>query len=123
MNSLSIPENNPKWKDEFMYLLWDEGDWGTLFRSSFGRVMDGSPNDIVLLPEDQETYDALINDNGQIHSKDLLNEMTLREVGISPVSEKGISRPLNIFLLFYESFVVTISMNIFYSLFLFQLLS
>lgn len=89
VNSLSTPDNNLKWKDEYMYLAWEEGNWGTLFRSSFGSVMDGSPNDIVLSPEERVAYDTLIKDNGQTHSWDLLNEMTLREFGLSPVFEKG----------------------------------
>lgn len=72
-----------------MYLTWEDGDWGTLFKPSFGRVTNGSPNDIIMSAEHQITYDTLIKDNGQTHSWDLLNEMTLREVGISPVSEKG----------------------------------
>ncbi|KAK1379480.1 hypothetical protein POM88_026224 [Heracleum sosnowskyi] len=54
----SIPDNNPKWKIEFMYLVWG-GDWGTLFRRSFSRVSDGSPNDIVLTDEEAYAYDEL----------------------------------------------------------------
>ena len=40
----SIPENNQKWKSDFLYVHWEGGDWGTLFRKSFGRVFQmGAP--------------------------------------------------------------------------------
>lgn len=96
VNGLSIPENNLKWKDEFVYLLWEGGDWGTLFRQTFTRVMDGSPDEIQLSPEEQQAYDVLTTDNGTTHAWFLLKESSLREVGLSPVSEKG-----NQFLFFF----------------------
>ena len=65
------------------------GDWGTLFRSSFGKVVDGSPNDIVLSDEEQITYVVLTADKGKTHSWFLLRETVLVEHGLSPVSEKG----------------------------------
>lgn len=52
VNGLTIPENNIKWKKEFLYVVWEGGNWGTLFRSSFGKVVDGSPGDIVLSNEE-----------------------------------------------------------------------
>ena len=41
-NSASIPDNNQNWRNSFVGLRWENGDWGTLFRSSFGKVSDGS---------------------------------------------------------------------------------
>ena len=85
----SIPENNQKWKSDFLYVHWEGGDWGTLFRKSFGRVSDGSPDHIILSEEDQLAYNELIKDNGQSHYRTFLDELVMREVGISPVSQKG----------------------------------
>lgn len=41
------------------------GNWGTLYRSSFWKVCDGSPKSITLLPEEQLICDELIKDGGQ----------------------------------------------------------
>lgn len=62
---------------------------GTLFRSSFGKVVDGSPGDIVLSNEEYAAYAALTSDNGETQSWFLLKETVLVEHGLSPVSEKG----------------------------------
>ncbi|KAL8126026.1 hypothetical protein AgCh_013354 [Apium graveolens] len=48
VNGKSIPDNNLGWKKDFLFVIWEGGDWGSLFRSSFGLVVDGSPNDITL---------------------------------------------------------------------------
>lgn len=88
-NGLSIPDNNFKWKEKFVYLECEGDDWGTLFRSSFRKVMDGSPNKITLTIEEQVTFEALTEDDGKTHSWDLLNETTLRELKLSPVFAKG----------------------------------
>lgn len=50
VNKLSIPDNNLKWKDEFIYLIWEGGDWGTLLRLAFDKVTDGSSGNIHLTP-------------------------------------------------------------------------
>lgn len=59
---------------EFVYVTWEDGDWGTLFRSSFGLVIDGSPGNIELSPEEQVAFDALTSNNEQTHSWDLFKE-------------------------------------------------
>ena len=28
-NGISLPENNPKWRDYFLLFVWKDGDWGT----------------------------------------------------------------------------------------------
>ncbi|KAK1352208.1 hypothetical protein POM88_053472 [Heracleum sosnowskyi] len=79
----SIPDNNPKWKDEFMYLMWDEGDWGTLFQSSFSRVSDGSPDDIILTEEEAHAYAKLIKDDYATKAWELLDEFVLKSLKLS----------------------------------------
>ncbi|KAK1397069.1 hypothetical protein POM88_006932 [Heracleum sosnowskyi] len=81
--------NNPKWKNEFMYLVWEGGDWGTLFRRSFGRVSDGSPSNIVLNEEESHAYSELIKDNGTTVAWELLDEFVLKSVGLSTVHDKA----------------------------------
>lgn len=49
-NGKSVPDNNTGWKNEFAYLEWDGGDWGTLFRKTFLKVSDGSAKGIILSP-------------------------------------------------------------------------
>lgn len=100
-NGLSIPDNNFQWKDEFMLLLWEGGDWGTLFRPSFGRVNDGSPKTIELSIEEQAIYDDLIKDEGQSHSWTLLEEFSLKHVGLSNVTDEGTFLFLLVYFLFF----------------------
>ena len=50
-----------------MILVWKNGDWGTLFRRSFGRVSDGSPDYIELSEEEKLAYLELIADGGSTH--------------------------------------------------------
>jgi hypothetical protein len=89
-NGKSFPENNTGWKSEFLYLEWEGGDWGTLFRRSFSRVSDGSAKGIALTPEEQATFDTLTQADGDsITCRSLLNEESLRAVGLSQVSERG----------------------------------
>ncbi|KAK1400169.1 hypothetical protein POM88_010032 [Heracleum sosnowskyi] len=85
----SIPDNNPKWKNEFMYLVWEGGDWGTLFRRSFSRVSDGSPNDIVLNDEEAYAYAELTKDNYATLAWELLDEFQLKSLVLSSVSDKA----------------------------------
>ncbi|KAK1380945.1 hypothetical protein POM88_027689 [Heracleum sosnowskyi] len=85
----SIPDNNPKWRDEFMYLIWDGGDWGTLFHNSFSRVSDGSPGDIVLTEGEALAYAELIKDNYATMAWELLDEFLLKTLGLSRVSDKA----------------------------------
>ena len=100
----SIPDNNIRWKDEFVYLVWEGGDWGTLFRKSFGRVSDGSAADIVLNEEEAHAYAELTKDNGTTVAWELLDEFVLKSVGLSKVSDKG--KPLVL------TFLFLISLNI-----------
>ncbi|KAK1398372.1 hypothetical protein POM88_008235 [Heracleum sosnowskyi] len=85
----SIPDNNPKWKNEFMYLVWEGGDWGTLFRSSFDRVSDGSPSDIVLNDEESRAYAELTKDDYATTAWTLLDEFLLKSLGLSNVHDKA----------------------------------
>lgn len=94
----SIPDANPKWKREFMYLLWEGGDWGTLFRSTFSKVADGSPNDIVLNEEETHAYNELIKDNNATMAWELLDEFELKALGLSKVHDKGNFLTLCIFI-------------------------
>ena len=89
-NGSSIPDNNPQWRDTFVGLKWEGGDWGTLFRRSFGKVSDWSAKTITLSPEEMIIYDELIKDNGQTVSQMLLEEFSLIHAGLSTVSVKGI---------------------------------
>ena len=88
-NGLSLPENNPKWRDEFMVLVWKNGDWGTLFRKSFNRVSDGSPDSIELSEEEKLAYLELIADGGSAHFRQLTEEFSLKAAGLSHVSDEG----------------------------------
>lgn len=75
----------------FFCLEMRRGDWGTIFRQSFGKVSDGSPKIIVLNAEEEAIYQVLIRDNGQSHSWTLLEEFSLVHVKLSHVSAKGIT--------------------------------
>ncbi|KAL8121509.1 hypothetical protein AgCh_018295 [Apium graveolens] len=88
VNGKSIPDNNLGWKKDFLYVLWEGGDWGTLFRSSFGLAVDGSPNDIVLSEEETKAFNLLTQDNGTSHSWDLIRETVLIVRGLSPIPKK-----------------------------------
>ncbi|KAK1366124.1 hypothetical protein POM88_041685 [Heracleum sosnowskyi] len=71
-----------------MYLVWEGGDWETLFRKSFGRVPDGSPSNIILNDEESHAYSELIKDNGTTVAWELLDEFVLKSVHLSSVSDK-----------------------------------
>ncbi|KAL8088605.1 hypothetical protein AgCh_038398 [Apium graveolens] len=88
VNGKSIPDNNLGWKKDFLFVIWEGGDWGTLFRSSFGLAVDGSPNDIILSEEETRAFNLLTQDNGTSHSWDLIRETVLVERGLSPVPKK-----------------------------------
>lgn len=89
-NGKSAPDNNTGWRELFAYLEWDGGDWGTLFRSSFARVSDGSAKGITLNPEEEAAFAILTEADGEaITMPSLLSEDSLRAVGLSPVSERG----------------------------------
>jgi hypothetical protein len=72
-----------------MYLVWDGGDWGTLFQSSFSRVSDGSPGDIVLTEEEAFAYAELTKDDYATKAWELLDEFLLKSLGLSRVSDNG----------------------------------
>lgn len=89
-NGKSVPDNNPGWKKEFAYLEWEGGDWGPLFRKTFSKVTDGNAKGISLSTEDQAAFDTLTQGDGMsITCQSLINEESLRAVGLSPVSEGG----------------------------------
>ncbi|KAK1392319.1 hypothetical protein POM88_011375 [Heracleum sosnowskyi] len=66
----SIPDNNPKWKNEFM-------------------VSDGSPNDIILNDEEAHAYAELTKDDYATMAWELLDEFHLKSLGLSNVSDKA----------------------------------
>ncbi|XP_074337329.1 uncharacterized protein LOC141674523 [Apium graveolens] len=88
-NSASIPDNNQNWRNSFVGLRWENGDWGTLFRSSFGKVSDGSLKSIHLTPEETIIYNGLTQDDGSTTSWTLLEEFSLIHVGLSSVSQQA----------------------------------
>ncbi|KAL8088283.1 hypothetical protein AgCh_038166 [Apium graveolens] len=88
-NSASIPDNNQNWRNSFVGLRWENGDWGTLFRSSFGKVSDGSLKSIHLTLEETIIYDELTRDDGATISWTLLEEFSLIQVGLSFVSQQA----------------------------------
>ncbi|XP_074357867.1 uncharacterized protein LOC141697403 isoform X2 [Apium graveolens] len=88
-DSNSIVENNPKWRDEFVRLTWAGGDWATLFRRPFCKVSDGSPGSIRLTDEEEVAYQALISDDGKTDTWTLLEEFSLKKVGLSQASDKA----------------------------------
>ncbi|XP_074355552.1 uncharacterized protein LOC141695188 [Apium graveolens] len=88
VNGKSIPDNNLGWKKDFLFVIWKGGDWGSLFRSSFGLAVDGSPNDITLSEEEARGFNLLTQDNGTSHCWDLIRETVLVERGLSPVNKK-----------------------------------
>ncbi|KAL8133832.1 hypothetical protein AgCh_009047 [Apium graveolens] len=88
-NSASIPNNNQNWRNSFVGLHWENGDWGTLFRSSFGKVSDGSLKSIHLTPEETIIYNGLTQDDGTTTSWTLLEEFSLIHVGLSSVSQQA----------------------------------
>ncbi|XP_074351480.1 uncharacterized protein LOC141690592 [Apium graveolens] len=73
----------------FVGLRWENGDWGTLFRSSFGKVSDGSLKSIHLTPEETIIYNGLTQDDGTTTSWTLLEEFSLIHVGLSSVSQQA----------------------------------
>ncbi|KAL8149186.1 hypothetical protein AgCh_006264 [Apium graveolens] len=81
-----------QWKKDALCVYRDTlragGDWGSLFRSSFGLAVDGSPNDITLSEEEARGFNLLTQDNGTSHSWDLIRETVLVERGLSPVNKK-----------------------------------
>ncbi|KAL8098330.1 hypothetical protein AgCh_031188 [Apium graveolens] len=81
-----------QWKKDALCVYRDTlragGDWGSLFRSSFGLAVDGSPNDITLSEEEARGFNLLMQDNGTSHSWDLIRETVLVERGLSPVHKK-----------------------------------
>ncbi|KAL8108536.1 hypothetical protein AgCh_024846 [Apium graveolens] len=89
LNSASIPDNNQNWRNSFVGLRWENGDWGTLFRSSFGKVSDGSLKSIHLTPEETIIYNGLTQDNDTTTSWTLLEEFSLIHVGLSSVSQQA----------------------------------
>ncbi|KAL8123914.1 hypothetical protein AgCh_011789 [Apium graveolens] len=82
-------ENNPKWRDEFVRLTWAGGDWATLFRRPFCKVSDGGPGSIKLSDEEEVAYQALISDDGKTDTWTLLEEFSLKKVGLSQASDKA----------------------------------
>ena len=72
-----------------MILVWKNGDWGTLFRRSFNRVSDGSPDSIELSEEEKLAYLELIADGGSAHFRQLTEEFSLKAAGLSHVSDEG----------------------------------
>ncbi|KAL8089488.1 hypothetical protein AgCh_039091 [Apium graveolens] len=92
VNGKSIPDNNLGWKKDFLFVIWEGGDWGSLFRSSFGLAVDGSPNDITLSEEKARGFNLLTQDNGTSHCWDLIRETVLVERGLSPVNKKMAER-------------------------------
>lgn len=99
-----------------MLLFWEGGDWGTVFRPSFGRVNDGSPKTIELSPAEQVIYDDLIKDNGHTHSWILLEEFSLKNAGLSTVSDEGISLTFPfLFLLLTNSYIYVLRVCSFFS--------
>ncbi|KAK1381844.1 hypothetical protein POM88_019579 [Heracleum sosnowskyi] len=69
--------------------MWDEGDWGTLFQSSFSRVSDGSPYDIILTEEETHAYAELIKDDYATKAWELLDEFVLKSLKLSKVSDQA----------------------------------
>ncbi|KAK1374769.1 hypothetical protein POM88_030962 [Heracleum sosnowskyi] len=72
-----------------MYLVWEGGDWGTLFRRSFSRVSDGSPGNIILNDEEAHAYAELTKDDYATMAWMLLDEFQLKSLGLSNVSDKA----------------------------------
>lgn len=72
----------------------ERGDWGTLFRRPFCKVVGGSLQTILLTTEEKVAYTALIADNGRTTCWSLLEEFSLKNVNLSKASDKGISFPL-----------------------------
>ncbi|KAL8147422.1 hypothetical protein AgCh_004941 [Apium graveolens] len=92
VNGKSIPDNNLGWKKDFLFVIWEGGDWGSLFRSSFGLAVDGSPNDITLSEEEARGFNLLTQDNGTSHCWDLIRETVLVERDLSPVNKKMVEK-------------------------------
>ncbi|KAL8120686.1 hypothetical protein AgCh_017754 [Apium graveolens] len=88
-NSASIPDNNQNWRNSFVGLRWENDDWGTLFRSSFGKVSDGSLKTIHLTPEETIIYNELTRDDSTTTSWTLLEEFSLIHVGLSSISQQA----------------------------------
>ena len=99
-NTASIPENNSHWKFDFLKIVWEGGDWGTLFRKQFSRVSDGSADSIMLSEAERLAYDELVRDGGESLSWDLLEEFSLKAVGLSGASSKGINLICSLLLIF-----------------------
>ena len=54
-------------------------------------MSDGSAESIMLSEADREAYDELIKDGGESLSWNLLDEFSLKSVGLSRASNKGIN--------------------------------
>lgn len=79
------------------------GDLGTLFRSSFRKIIEGNPTLITLNTEEEATLKALCRDNGQTHCWTLLEEWSLKGVDLSNVYEKGTSYPSSFFFKLFDN--------------------
>ncbi|KAL8134593.1 hypothetical protein AgCh_009569 [Apium graveolens] len=88
-DSYNHVENNSKWRDGFVRLTWAGGDWATLFHRPFCKVSDGSPGSTRLTDEEEVAYQTLISDNGKIDTWTLLEEFSLKKVGLSQASDKA----------------------------------
>ena len=88
-NAHSLPENNQRWRHQFMFLHWEGGDWGTLFKSAFARVTDGSNSCHNPSPDDKLIIEQLSCDDGATHYRKIINERALVSLGLSNVSDEG----------------------------------
>ena len=95
-NPYSLPVKNYAWKDEFLKLEWVDGDWGTLFRSSFAKVSDGGFHSIVLTKAEKLAYNQLIQGGEDRLAWDLLDESVLVKVGLSRTDARGMFKYQNV---------------------------
>lgn len=91
-NGKTIPDSITNWKKEFVRARWVGGNWSTLFRKSFGRVIDGNPDSVTLSAEEEEAFKALTADNRCTDARDLLNEQVLVQVGLSKAKPGAASK-------------------------------
>ena len=72
-----------------MFLHWEGGNWGTLFKSSFARVTDGSNSFHNPSHDDKYIIEQLSYNDGATHYRKIINERALIILGLSNASDKG----------------------------------
>ena len=99
-----------------MFLHWEGGDWGTLFKSAFSQVIDGSNSLHNPSPDDKYIIEKILCDDRATHYRKIINERALISLGLSNASDEGtLFSHLVIFVSLIFSYIVMFALFLFYS--------